>query len=85
MWDIDAFATPVLQKPAALGADIVMHSGTKYLDGQGRVMAGALCGSQALITEKFAPVVRTRSCTVNSSILTGRALSATCSPERTRA
>ena len=47
----NAFATPVLQKPAALGADIVMHSGTKYLDGQGRVMAGALCGSQALITE----------------------------------
>ena len=55
----NAFATPVLQKPAALGADIVMHSGTKYLDGQGRVMAGALCGSQALITEKFAPIVRT--------------------------
>ena len=55
----NAFATPVLQKPAALGADIVMHSGTKYLDGQGRVMAGALCGSQVLITEKFAPVVRT--------------------------
>ena len=55
----NAFATPVLHKPAALGADIVMHSGTKYLDGQGRVMAGALCGSQALITEKFAPVVRT--------------------------
>ncbi len=55
----NAFATPVLQKPAALGADIVMHSGTKYLDGQGRVMAGALCGSRALVTEKFAPVVRT--------------------------
>ena len=55
----NAFATPVLQKPAALGADIVTHSGTKYLDGQGRVMAGALCGSRALITEKFAPVMRT--------------------------
>ena len=55
----NAFATPVLQKPAALGADIVMHSGTKYLDGQGRVMAGALCASRALITEKFAPMVRT--------------------------
>ena len=36
-----------------------MHSGTKYLDGQGRVMAGALCGSAQLITEKFAPIVRT--------------------------
>ena len=55
----NAFATPVLQKPAELGADIVMHSGTKYLDGQGRVMAGALCGSAQLITEKFAPIVRT--------------------------
>ncbi|HSV59724.1 MAG TPA: O-succinylhomoserine sulfhydrylase [Variovorax sp.] len=55
----NAFATPLLQKPIELGADIVMHSGTKYLDGQGRVMAGALCGSQQLITEKFAPIVRT--------------------------
>ncbi|MDA7416576.1 O-succinylhomoserine sulfhydrylase [Xenophilus arseniciresistens] len=55
----NAFATPILQKPTQLGADIVMHSGTKYLDGQGRVMAGALCGSRQLITEKFAPVVRT--------------------------
>ena len=55
----NAFATPILQKPTLLGADIVMHSGTKYLDGQGRVMAGALCGSQQLITEKFAPIVRT--------------------------
>lgn len=55
----NAFATPILQKPTQLGADIVMHSGTKFLDGQGRVMAGALCGSQQLITEKFAPVVRT--------------------------
>ena len=55
----NAFATPILQKPTQLGADLVMHSGTKYLDGQGRVMAGALCGSQQLITEKFAPIVRT--------------------------
>ncbi|MBS0340329.1 MAG: O-succinylhomoserine sulfhydrylase [Proteobacteria bacterium] len=55
----NAFATPILQKPTLLGADVVMHSGTKYLDGQGRVMAGALCGSQQLITEKFAPIVRT--------------------------
>jgi len=55
----NAFATPILQKPTQLGADIVMHSGTKYLDGQGRVMAGALCGSRELITGKFAPIVRT--------------------------
>ena len=55
----NAFATPILQRPTSLGADIVMHSGTKYLDGQGRVMAGALCASQQLVTEKFAPIVRT--------------------------
>jgi O-succinylhomoserine sulfhydrylase len=55
----NCFATPILQRPTELGADIVMHSGTKYLDGQGRVMAGALCGSHQLVTEKFAPVVRT--------------------------
>ncbi|MFT4193439.1 O-succinylhomoserine sulfhydrylase [Ottowia sp.] len=55
----NAFATPALQQPMRLGADIVMHSGTKYLDGQGRVMAGALCASAELVREKFAPVVRT--------------------------
>jgi O-succinylhomoserine sulfhydrylase len=41
----NCFATPALQRPVTMGADIVMHSGTKYLDGQGRVMAGALCAS----------------------------------------
>ena len=54
----NCFATPALQRPASLGADIVMHSGTKYLDGQGRVMAGALCASQALVNEKFLPVIK---------------------------
>ena len=52
----NCFATPVLQQPLRLGADIVMHSGTKYLDGQGRVMAGALCASEAMVREKFLPV-----------------------------
>lgn len=52
----NCFATPALQRPIELGADIVMHSGTKYLDGQGRVMAGALCASAALVREKFLPV-----------------------------
>ena len=52
----NCFATPALQRPLAMGADIVMHSGTKYLDGQGRVMAGALCASQKLVTEKFLPI-----------------------------
>jgi O-succinylhomoserine sulfhydrylase len=54
----NCFATPILQRPMALGADIVMHSGTKYLDGQGRVMAGALCASEKLIKEKLLPVMK---------------------------
>ncbi|NND92716.1 MAG: aminotransferase class V-fold PLP-dependent enzyme, partial [Granulosicoccus sp.] len=45
----NCFCTPVLQKPLALGADIVIHSATKYLDGQGRCVGGAVVGSQALI------------------------------------
>ena len=55
----NSFATPALQKPLALGADLVIHSGTKYLDGQGRVMAGAVCASRALIEDKLAPLNRT--------------------------
>ena len=54
----NCFATPALQRPMALGADIVMHSGTKYLDGQGRVMAGALCASEALVEKTFLPVLK---------------------------
>jgi O-succinylhomoserine sulfhydrylase len=54
----NCFATPALQRPMTLGADIVMHSGTKYLDGQGRVMAGALCASQQLVTKTFLPVLK---------------------------
>ena len=54
----NCFATPILQRPIAMGADIVMHSGTKYLDGQGRVMAGALCASDKMVKEKFLPVMK---------------------------
>ncbi len=54
----NCFATPILQRPMAMGADIVMHSGTKYLDGQGRVMAGALCASEQMVKEKFLPVMK---------------------------
>jgi O-succinylhomoserine sulfhydrylase len=54
----NCFATPVLQRPMEMGADIVTHSGTKYLDGQGRVMAGALCASEALITGTCLPVMK---------------------------
>ena len=41
--------TPALQRPLEQGADLVIHSATKYLDGQGRVLAGAVCGSKKLI------------------------------------
>jgi O-succinylhomoserine sulfhydrylase len=54
----NCFATPVLQRPITMGADIIMHSGTKYLDGQGRVMAGALCANEQLVKEKFLPVMK---------------------------
>ena len=60
----NTFCSPVLQRPLALGADLVMHSGTKYLDGQGRVMAGALCGPDRLIRDVFGPVVRTAGMTL---------------------
>ncbi|QTN24561.1 O-succinylhomoserine sulfhydrylase [Rhizobacter sp. AJA081-3] len=54
----NCFCSPALQRPIEYGADLVIHSGTKYLDGQGRVIAGALCGSEALVNEKFVPVMR---------------------------
>jgi len=43
--------TPALQKPLALGADLVIHSATKYIDGQGRCLAGAIAGNNKLIDE----------------------------------
>jgi O-succinylhomoserine sulfhydrylase len=61
----NCFCTPALQKPAALGADIITHSGTKYLDGQGRVIAGAICASQSLIKEKLVPVQRSGGITLS--------------------
>ena len=54
----NCFCTPALQRPIAFGADVVVHSGTKYLDGQGRVVAGALCATQDMVKEKFLPVMR---------------------------
>ncbi len=54
----NCFCSPALQRPIEYGADLVIHSGTKYLDGQGRVIAGALCASEALVNEKFVPVMR---------------------------
>lgn len=55
----NCFCSPALQRPLAFGADWVIHSGTKYLDGQGRVIAGAVCGRAAPIHDKLLPVQRT--------------------------
>lgn len=55
----NCFCTPALQRPTEYGADLVIHSGTKYLDGQGRVLAGAICGPSRFIDDVFGPVVRT--------------------------
>jgi O-succinylhomoserine sulfhydrylase len=60
----NCFCSPVLQRPTELGADLVIHSGTKYLDGQGRVMAGAICGPARLVNDVFAPIVRTAGMTL---------------------
>jgi O-succinylhomoserine sulfhydrylase len=54
----NCFCTPALQRPVEYGADVIVHSGTKYLDGQGRVIAGALCASEALVEGKFVPIMR---------------------------
>ncbi len=61
----NCFCSPALQQPAALGADLVMHSGTKYLDGQGRVIAGAICGPAELIDAKFVPTMRSAGMTLS--------------------
>ena len=61
----NCFCTPAMQRPTELGADLVMHSGTKYLDGQGRVMAGAICGPAKIIVDVFGPVVRTAGMTLS--------------------
>jgi O-succinylhomoserine sulfhydrylase len=55
----NVFCTPVLQRPLELGADIVIHSATKYLDGQGRVIAGAVAGPKALVGDPMTAFLRT--------------------------
>ncbi len=54
----NAFATPVLQRPLEFGADIVAYSATKMMEGQGRVLAGAVCGSAEFINEELMPFQR---------------------------
>ena len=55
----NCFCTPALQRPIEHGADLVIHSATKFLDGQGRVMGGAVLGNADLVRDKLAPVLRT--------------------------
>ncbi len=54
----NVMASPILQKPLELGADVVMYSATKHIDGQGRVLAGAILGSFSYIQEKLNPFIR---------------------------
>jgi cystathionine gamma-synthase/O-succinylhomoserine sulfhydrylase len=54
----NAFATPVLQRPLEFGADVVAYSATKLMDGQGRVLAGAVCGTKAFINDKLLAMQR---------------------------
>lgn len=55
----NCFCTPALQKPLSLGADVVIHSATKYLDGQGRCIGGAVVGTEELVGTDIYAVVRT--------------------------
>lgn len=54
----NAFATNVLQRPMEFGADVVAYSATKMMDGQGRVLAGAVCGTDAFINDTLLPFIR---------------------------
>lgn len=54
----NVFATPILQKPLDLGADVVVYSTTKHIDGQGRTMGGAILGSAEYVEERLKPFMR---------------------------
>ena len=54
----NVFATPILQKPLLLGADIVVYSATKHIDGQGRVMGGAILGPAQLLEDSYRDILR---------------------------
>ncbi|GJH20085.1 O-succinylhomoserine sulfhydrylase [Caballeronia novacaledonica] len=62
----NCFCSPALQQPLKLGADVVMHSATKFLDGQGRVLGGALVGSKRFIMETVFPFVRSAGPTMSA-------------------
>jgi O-succinylhomoserine sulfhydrylase len=54
----NVFATPIFQKPLTLGADVVVYSATKHIDGQGRVMGGAILGGATLLEEAYRDIAR---------------------------
>jgi O-succinylhomoserine sulfhydrylase len=54
----NCFCTPILQRPLDFGVDLVIHSATKYLDGQGRVLGGAVVGRKSLVRDAILPVLR---------------------------
>ncbi|MEX3958205.1 O-succinylhomoserine sulfhydrylase [Trinickia sp. EG282A] len=62
----NTFCSPAVQQPLKLGADVVMHSATKLIDGQGRVLGGALVGTRQFIMEKVFPFVRTAGPTMSA-------------------
>src|SRR5680860_1423965 len=62
----NCFCTPVLQKPLSLGADIVIHSATKYLDGQGRCVGGAVVGDEDLVGKEVFAFLRTAGPTLSA-------------------
>jgi len=61
----NCFCTPALQKPLELGADIVVHSATKYIDGQGRCVGGAVVASEEIIEKHIYPYLRTGGATMS--------------------
>ena len=61
----NCFCTPALQKPIMLGADIVIHSATKYLDGQGRVLGGAVVGRREVIEKPLVSFLRSAGATLS--------------------
>src|SRR5262252_2140163 len=54
----NVFATPLLQKPLALGADVVVYSATKHIDGQGRALGGAILGPEKLMVDSYRDIIR---------------------------
>jgi len=61
----NVFCTPILQQPLLLGADLVVHSATKYIDGQGRCVGGAVIGNETLIEKDIYPYLRTGGATMS--------------------